>query len=83
MNWQPPSSPGGASLLYDVLRSPDLSNFGSAACVETDDSDTTATDAATPLPGNLYGYLIRVKNECGETLGQNSGGLLRGGDSCP
>ncbi|RLE22971.1 MAG: hypothetical protein DRJ50_06875 [Actinobacteria bacterium] len=83
MSWQPPSSPGGALLLYDLLRSPDLSDFGSGTCVETDDSDTVATDAANPLPGNHYGYLIRVKNACGSTLGESSGGLLRGGDSCP
>ncbi len=83
MAWQAPSSLGGTSVLYDLLRSSDLSDFGGGACVETDDTDTVATDTTNPVPGEVYGYLIRVKNDCGGTLGQSAGAAPRSGGTCP
>ena len=83
LTWQAPSSPGGASVLYDVLRSSELSDFSGGACVETDDNDTEATDTANPLPGEVYGYLVRAENDCGGTLGQSLGAPPRSGGACP
>ena len=72
--------PGGNTVLYDVLRSDDPSDFGAGACVETGGSDTMATETAVPLPGETYYYLIRTQNGCGDTLGNNP---PRTGGSCP
>ena len=83
LTWQPPLSLGGAAVLYDLLRSSDLSDFSGAACVETAESDTVATDTTNPVPGEVFGYLIRVKNDCGETLGQSFGAAPRSGGTCP
>jgi hypothetical protein len=83
LSWQPSLDPGGTSVLYDLLRSSDLSDFSGGTCVESDDSDTVATDVINPLPGEVYGYLVRVKNECGGTLGHSSAPAPRSGGSCP
>jgi hypothetical protein len=83
LTWQPSSNPGSVSVLYDLVRSSDLSDFSGGACVETDESDTMATDPANPLAGEVYGYLVRVKNDCGGTLGQGSGATSRSGGACP
>lgn len=84
--WEPPLSPGGTSVIYDVLRSGGPNDFFiGSACVETDDaSDRLATDPSVPPAGGLSYYLIRGGNACGEgSLGSSSAGLPRTGRSCP
>ena len=83
LTWQAPSNPGGVSVRYDLLRSSDLSDFGAGTCVETDDTDTVAIDPTTPLPGEVFGYLVRTRNDCGETLGRSFGAPPRSGATCP
>ena len=81
LGWLAPSSPGGTTPLYDVLRSTSGSSFMGAACLETADSDLSATDTA--VPGVVYYYLVRAGNVCGSTLGASSAGTPRVGATCP
>lgn len=90
LNWNTPATPGGVTLRYDTIRSANASDFLSAAvCVESDDGvDTSSTDGATPLAGQVHYYQVRAKNNCpgsaGEgSLGQSSDGTPRLGRSCP
>jgi hypothetical protein len=87
ITWEPPTNPGGNALVYDVIRSPDPSDFISdATCVETDDgADTQAIDVEVPLSGGFY-YLVRAQNGCpaGEgPLGDTSAGDPRTAITCP
>jgi hypothetical protein len=83
----PPSRPGAASVVYDVLRSPDASDFvGPASCLEADDTDRSAVDHDAPAPGNVFHYLVRVENGCpggSGALGSDSAGVPRTGIGCP
>ena len=69
MTWSAAADPGlsPGTLVYDVVRSDDPSDFMTATtCVETNDGgDTTATDPGAPGPGGLYAYLVRVETLCG------------------
>lgn len=54
-----------------------------AICLESNDADTCASDAANPDPGAAFFYLIRAGTACGEgTIGNGSAGP-RTGRSCP
>jgi hypothetical protein len=67
----------------DVLRSTSASSFASADCVESDDTDTNATDATLPSAGQVFYYLIRAEASCGGgTLGYARNGTERSGVSC-
>lgn len=85
--WRPPLDPGGATVVYDVLRSGtagDLAN--GAVCVESDGTDLTSIDAANPPAGSCFYYFVRGQNACpqGEgTLGVDSSGQARQGRHCP
>jgi len=83
MAWGVPSSQGGTSLRYDVLRSTSRSSFGAPAiCLESDDdSDLGAVDPT--VPGSVFYYLIRAEDGCVGSLGQRSDGIERTGRSCP
>jgi hypothetical protein len=85
--WLPPSKPGAASIAYDVLRSPDASDFvGAASCLEADETDRSAVDSDAPSPGGVFHYLVRVENGCpgsSGALGSDSAGVPRTGTSCP
>jgi len=88
LDWSPPARPGGSSLVYDVLRSPDASDFLQGTdCTEQDDGpDTTAVDTETPLTGSTFHYLVRAENACPDgsgTLGNVSSGSVRQGRACP
>jgi YD repeat-containing protein len=78
LTWDQPTDPGGPviDLRYCTLRSTDRSNFASGATtifVESDGVDQTSTDAANPVPGGVFYYLISAKNANGEgTLGSDS-----------
>ncbi len=79
LSWAPPLAPGGSAVSYDVLRCDLPSDFMGGTCVESGVA-TTATDAAVPVPGEIWHYLIRVENGCGSTLGDLSG---RQAPDCP
>jgi len=83
LTWNAPPSSAGP-LFYDLLRSSSASSFASATCVETDDTDTSANDAALPSQGAAFYYLVRAGNACGEgSLGAGSNGVPRSGSTCP
>ncbi len=69
LSWTQPADPGlsPGTLVYDVVRSGDASDFTTAmTCVESDDgADTTATDNSMPAMGAMHAYLIRTKTLCG------------------
>ena len=83
LQWEAPVAPGGNSVVYDVLRSADPSDFGSAACIESGQTDPVAIDTETPEPNELYCYLVRARNDCGGTLGVDSQSTPRVGADCP
>jgi hypothetical protein len=75
LTWGVPIDPGGvpASLRYDTLRSNDRSDFLTATCVESDDTDTVAVDTQSPSSGVTFYYLVRAENACGSGLAQAAG----------
>ena len=83
--WTPPAAPGGTSPRYDSVRSTSRSDFVTGAiCLETDGIDTSSIESATPAPGQVFYYLIRAENSCGDgSLGTNSGGSERTARICP
>ncbi len=81
INWTEPSEPGCTTPQYDVLRSTNAGDFSSATCMESDDTDTTASDSSTPA--NIFYYLVRVENSCRSNMGTDSEGSYRTGASCP
>jgi len=83
LEWQAPVSPGAATVVYDVLRSPSASDFSSAVCLEQNDTDHTAVDPDALDPGDVRAYLVRVENGCGAEMGQDSAGLPHEGPACP
>jgi hypothetical protein len=87
LSWSPPADPGGTALRYDLLRSGVKSDFVNVAlCVETDTTQTAATDAAVPAAGQGFFYLVRAQNGCPDgqgTLGNHSDGSERAGRTCP
>jgi hypothetical protein len=86
LSWDPPLDSGNSSgaVLYDVLRSSSPGGFGSAECLEQNDTDLTAQDPVTPGAGVVFHYLCRAQNSCGEGgLGHSSSGDARVGRTCP
>jgi len=85
--WSPPSAPGGTADVYDVLRSTNPADFvGAATCIMTRTAATNAADPATPLPGQVFFYLVRADDACPSglgSLGTTSSGTARTGRSCP
>jgi len=83
--WGPAPGAGGATTVYDVLRSASAADFVlRASCLEADDAgDTTVVDAELPLPGSAFFYLVRAENVCGlGALGTDSSGAERAGLVC-
>ena len=84
LSWFVPASPGATtSTLYDVLRSNSASSFAAAFCLESDETNTSASDGAVPAVSSVFHYLVRAQNACGSTLGVNSAGVPRSGVACP
>jgi hypothetical protein len=88
MTWSQPLEPGAASLTYEVLRTPDPTEFsaGTQCLADGNPSDTSITDPLNPFPTNALFYLIRATNGCDEgegPLGEASDGTPRAGRSCP
>ena len=87
ISWDPPSSPGASSILFDVLRAIRPSDFISGTvCVVSDTPNLTATDEEMPTPGVAFFYLVRAQDLCPNgqgPLGKDSNGTLRSGRTCP
>jgi len=87
LTWLPPSAPGAAADMYDVLRSINPTDFVVAAtCLATGAPVMSVTDTTTPLPGKVFFYLVRADNVCPSglgSLGTSSSGTARTGRSCP
>ncbi|HKY32599.1 MAG TPA: hypothetical protein VJV23_08700 [Candidatus Polarisedimenticolia bacterium] len=83
LTWLAPAGADGTEM-YDLLRS-DSPDFTGSICVETDDGmDTSATDADMPGLNQIYFYLVRAGNPCGEgSLGSGTDGVIRQGAGCP
>ncbi len=81
LEWEMPVETGGASMIFDLLRSGAASDFSAADCVETGTSGTTATDPAPPAP--IQYYLIRARGECGDHLGLATPEQRRIAGTCP
>lgn len=75
---------GGSGAAYDVLRSDDPIDFYNATCVATAVEATTAYgDPVEPGPGEIFFYLARARNACGQSsLGELPGGAPRHGTAC-
>jgi len=79
--WSAPLEPGGATVLYDLLRSGRSDDFSLPACIG---SDLTVTSAADPeTPATAYFYLVRSGNRCGTNAGRRSDGAPRATGPCP
>jgi len=86
LTWDVPMDVGSSlSPLYDIIRSAAGDDFVvGGSCVESATSLNTATDAADPVPGEAYFYLIRAENACGHgCTGWQSGGTERSACDCP
>jgi hypothetical protein len=81
--WDAPAEPGATTVLYDVLRSADPTDFTAATCIASGQTTQTVGDSSSPLPGALQAYLVRARNACGGTLGADSAGTPRSGAACP
>lgn len=78
--WSQPANAGGLSLLYDVVRSALADDFSAVTCLATDIATTGAEE--TEDPENVFYYLVRSKNPCGDNLGAASAGPRTASD-CP
>jgi hypothetical protein len=84
--WNIPEPGGYLTVVYDLLRSTDPSNFQTSVdCVESDEGDTVATNLGTPAAGTVDHYLVRAENACPGlgSLGTDSAGTERLGTACP
>ena len=84
LTWTAPADPGATVYVYDVLTSrlPNDWSIFEAECVESDDTDTVATESSSPLAGEIYHYLVRVENACGGNMGAESDLTSRTGRDC-
>ncbi|HET6278306.1 MAG TPA: putative metal-binding motif-containing protein, partial [Candidatus Polarisedimenticolia bacterium] len=89
LDWQQVAIGGlPAAMLYDVIRSPNMADYVTAAiCLEADDGpNATAIDLADPPVGGVFIYLLRAENGCAAgqgSLGTDSAGTPRVGLLCP
>jgi hypothetical protein len=88
LSWSAPANPGGVAIGFDVIRTPEPSDFVSAAsCLPAaDPSGLTRTDPQDPPPGGLFAYLVRARNACpvgAGPLGAGASGAPRAGRTCP
>jgi len=86
LSWDPPTSPGGSSVFYDVIRSDNPASFNAPAfCLIDAASSPSGIDTMQPATGALFSYLVRARNDCVTTgtLGNRSDGTPRTGVLCP
>ncbi len=79
-SWDPPASPGGTLVFYDLLRSTIAADFTGAECVANDLTLNQASDGSAPTRAF---YLVRSHNACGESLAPSSTGPRKDPDVCP
>jgi hypothetical protein len=85
-SWTVPANPGGTAPAYDVLLAPRTSFVGAPVltCSQPDLGGLTATDTNAPPAGQVFLYLIRDGNSCGEgPAGTGSNGQPLPAPSCP
>jgi hypothetical protein len=78
--WSAPASPGTFVPRYDLLRGTSR-ELSSPVCLLNDAEQDTATDDS--VPGEIYYYLVRVRNGCGENAGVDSTDDPRDLEACP
>jgi hypothetical protein len=81
LRWSAPADPGGAAVVYDVLRSGAAGDFTAPVCVARDLATTSAADPHRPA--GVFYYLVSSRNACGANLGRRSDGTPRIAGSCP
>lgn len=85
--WSPPGDSGVAPVSYDTVSSldpADLDTDPSVTCVESDGTDTTATETADPGPGVVRYFVVRAQSICGVgPAGSDSDGAPRAAQDCP
>ncbi|MDX1389415.1 MAG: hypothetical protein R3344_09520, partial [Acidobacteriota bacterium] len=83
LSWTPPTQLGGTSVVFETLRSDDPADFVDAAVCLSD----PGSDDVTPVPGQIFAYLVRARSGCVltgvGTLGARSDGVEREGTDCP
>jgi subtilisin family serine protease len=73
--------PAGASVpRYDLMRSPAASDFTDPDCLLVNSTGSSALD--DDVPATIFYYLIRIKNDCGSSLGTRSDGSPRTAPAC-
>jgi hypothetical protein len=80
LTWSAPTSPGGTSVLYDLIRDT-AASFAGGSCLVKGATGLSSTDASSPSP--VLFYLVRSRNACGGNLGTNSVGTPRTFPPCP
>ena len=78
-SWAAPAGAGDGPA-YDLLRSTDPDAFGFSFCVEANSFDTASED--DDVPAGIFHYLVRVRNDCGAAIGQDSEGSTRTASGC-
>lgn len=88
VSWDPTSTVSGPATSYQVLRVPvadlPLDAGASPSCIGTGSTAASVSDAAVPLVGQGFGYVVRARNACGAgTYGFASSGAERISFVCP
>jgi hypothetical protein len=81
LTWSPPAAPGADAVGYQVLRSTAADDFEMPLCILAG-TQPMATDSSIPSAGELFHYLVRTANRCGENLGTDSAGQPRTAGPC-
>lgn len=80
LSWTQPADAGATQVAYDLLRSAAASDFSVASCVLANSTESLGEDS-DPVTQIFY-YLVRARNGCGENLGAGSDAAPRAGISC-
>lgn len=62
--WSTPSAPGGSSILFDLIQSPDPAAFAAGICSASNLSASSTLVPDTPPPGGVDSFLVRGVNNC-------------------
>ena len=81
LDWTQPDDVGATTFAYDVLRVTHPGDLSSAVCVESAETDTSASDGT--IPGGVFYYVVQTVNACGGNAGTSSAGDPRNAPDCP
>jgi hypothetical protein len=86
LTWRPPL--GGDYESFDLLQIGGTSSLAAAdwtvaTCAESGDVDQVANLPADPAVGEVYFFVVRANNDCGENAGSHGDGTPRMGPVCP